>query len=59
MGSTVRHATIEEGGVVAGGAVILDNVTVGSNELWAGNPAQFVRNITPTERQIMREHHQE
>jgi carbonic anhydrase/acetyltransferase-like protein (isoleucine patch superfamily) len=48
MGSTVRHATLENGSVVAGGAVILDNVTIKSNQLWAGNPAQYVRDVTPT-----------
>lgn len=48
MGSTVRHATLENGSVVAGGAVIIDNVTIKSNQLWAGNPAQYVRDVTPT-----------
>ena len=48
MGATVRHATLESGSVVASGAVVVDNVTIKTNQLWAGNPAQYVRDITPT-----------
>ena len=33
MGSTVRHSTVESGGVVAAGAVIADNVVVKEGEV--------------------------
>lgn len=56
MGATVRHATVESDGVVAAGAVVLDNTTVPSLQVWAGNPARYIRNITPVEKQILREH---
>jgi carbonic anhydrase/acetyltransferase-like protein (isoleucine patch superfamily) len=56
MGATVRHATVEPDGVVAAGAVVLDNMTVPSLQIWAGNPATFIRNISPVEKQILREH---
>lgn len=56
MGATVRHATVESEGVVAAGAVIPDNVTVPSMQIWAGNPARFIRTITPIEKQILREY---
>ena len=33
MGSTVRHATIESGGLVAAGAVIADNIVIKEGEV--------------------------
>ena len=33
MGSTVRHASVESGGLVAAGAVIGDNITVKEGEV--------------------------
>jgi len=50
MGATVRHATVHQGGFVAAGAVLFDNVEVKEGEIWAGNPGKFLRNITPLER---------
>lgn len=50
MGATVRHATVEKGGFVAAGAVVEDNAVVKEGEVWAGNPAKFLRTMTPLER---------
>ncbi len=50
MGSTIKHATIEKGGFVAAGAVVEDNSVVKEGEVWAGNPAKFLRTMTPLER---------
>lgn len=47
MGATVRHATVHSGGFVAAGAVVLDGVEVKEGEIWAGNPARFLRGVTP------------
>lgn len=54
MGATVRHATVEPEGIVAAGAVVPDNVTIPSMQIWAGNPARYIRTITPIEKQILR-----
>jgi carbonic anhydrase/acetyltransferase-like protein (isoleucine patch superfamily) len=56
MGATVRHATVQSGGFVAAGAVIPDNIEVKEGEIWAGNPGKFLRNITPLEREVLKEH---
>jgi len=50
MGATVKHATVEKGGFVAAGAVVEDNSVVKEGEVWAGNPARFLRTMTPLER---------
>ena len=56
MGATVRHATVHSGGVVAAGAVVTDGKEVKEGEIWAGNPARFLRGVTPLEREVLREH---
>ena len=50
MGATIKHATVEKGGFVAAGAVVEDNEVIKEGEVWAGNPAKFLRNMTPLER---------
>ena len=50
MGATVRHATVHSGGFVAAGAVVVDGTEVKEGEVWAGNPARFLRGVTPLER---------
>jgi carbonic anhydrase/acetyltransferase-like protein (isoleucine patch superfamily) len=60
MGSTVRHgARVQSNSVVAAGAVIPEDTKVGSNQIWAGNPAQYLRDLTPEELQVVQEHHDE
>ena len=59
MGATVRHATVSAEAVVAAGAVVPDNTHIPSLQVWAGNPAQFIRNVTPIEKQILREYLEE
>jgi carbonic anhydrase/acetyltransferase-like protein (isoleucine patch superfamily) len=59
MGATVKHATVEKGGFVAAGAVIEDNEVIKEGEVWAGNPAKFLRNMTPLEREVIYEHLEE
>lgn len=56
MGATIRHATVHSGGFVAAGAVIHDNIEIKEGEIWAGNPGRFLRNITPLEREVLKEH---
>lgn len=50
MGATVRHSTVHSGGMVAAGAVVNPGSEVKEGEIWAGNPAQLLRNVTPLER---------
>ena len=56
MGATVRHSTIHSGGMVAAGAVISPGHEIKEGEIWAGSPAQFLRNVTPLEREVLKEH---
>lgn len=45
----MEGALVEEFGVVADGAVVHPGRRVPKGEVWAGNPAQFVRKLTATE----------
>lgn len=50
MGSSVRSgAKINSNTVIAAGAVIPEGVEVKSNQIWAGNPARYLRDLTPEE----------
>ena len=50
-----QGAIVQEGSsvaskcIVAAGAVLPPNTQVPSGQLWAGNPAKFIRNVTPEE----------
>ncbi|EAR99480.2 transcription factor apfi protein, putative (macronuclear) [Tetrahymena thermophila SB210] len=60
MGSTVSTGcNLASNAVVAAGSVVPENTQVPSNQIWAGSPAQYLRDITPEERQVLQEHHQE
>ena len=59
MGATVRQATIHSGGFVAAGAVVTEGKEVQEGEIWAGNPARFLRGVTPLEREVLKEHLEE
>ena len=59
MGATVRHAKVHSGGFVAAGAVVTDGKEVQEGEIWAGNPARFLRGVTPLEREVLKEHLEE
>mmetsp|Transcript_6870 Transcript_6870/g.10776 ORF Transcript_6870/g.10776 Transcript_6870/m.10776 type:complete len:237 (-) Transcript_6870:361-1071(-) len=51
MGSTVLDgAIIGKHSIVAAGAVVPAGQTVPSGQVWAGNPAKFVRNVTDHEK---------
>ena len=51
MGAIVLDdAVIEEGGVLAAGAVLPPGKRIGPLELWMGNPARLVRVLTPEAR---------
>lgn len=60
MGSTVGSgSTIESFAVVAAGAVIPTGSTVPSGQIWAGNPARYLRDLTQEEKHLISEHHLE
>ena len=44
MGSVILDQTIIENKAVAAGAVVTPGTYIKTNELWAGNPAKFIRN---------------
>ena len=41
--------TVESNCIVGAGAVVLPGTTIPSGQMWAGNPAAFVRDCTPKE----------
>jgi carbonic anhydrase/acetyltransferase-like protein (isoleucine patch superfamily) len=52
MGSIILEGSvIEEEAFVAAGAVVQPNTTVSSGELWVGNPARKLRDLTDKERE--------
>ena len=56
MGASVgRGATVESFAVVAAGADVPEGVTVPSGQIWAGSPAQYLRDLTQEEKHIISE----
>lgn len=50
MGAVVMDdAEVGEGAIVAAGAVVLSRTKIGSNELWAGAPAKFIKMVDPAQ----------
>lgn len=56
MGAIVMDdAEVGEGALVAAGAVVLSRTKIGPNEMWAGQPAKFIKNVDPeTSRELNR-----
>lgn len=51
MGATVLDgAVVESGGMVAAGALVTPNKRVRAGELWMGNPARMMRELTDAEK---------
>ena len=42
-------AVVETGSVVTAGSVVPQNARVQTGQLWSGNPAQYLRDLTPEE----------
>jgi hypothetical protein len=60
MGSSIEdNCVVESYAVIAAGAVLPRNSKVPSGQIWAGNPAKYLRDVTPEERDSIREHHSE
>lgn len=59
MGATVNGATLNSYAVLAAGAVLQPGQTVPSNQVWAGNPAEYLRDLSAEEREILSEHREE
>ncbi len=54
MKATVMdEAVVESGALVAAGAVVTPGKRVGTNELWAGTPARFLREVGDSDRALM------
>ena len=50
MGSVVSQGCIlDKNSMVAAGSVVLPDTFIPSGQLWAGNPAKFIRNLTEDE----------
>lgn len=54
MHSTVMDgAVVESGAWVGAGALVTPGKRIPKGQIWAGNPARFLRNITPEEMKFM------
>lgn len=54
MGATVMDgAVVQSGAMVAAGALITPGKVVKSGEIWAGNPAKFMREMTQEEKDYL------
>ncbi len=50
MGATIiDHAIVESGGFVAAGAVVPPKKRILQGQMWGGNPARYMRDLTPEE----------
>lgn len=52
-------AVLESGCMVAAGAVVPAGASVPSGQVWAGNPAAHLRDLTAVEKENIREQHHE
>ncbi len=54
MGAIILdEAVIEEGAMVAAGAVVPPKKVVPSGQLWGGNPARYMRDLKPEEKDFL------
>eukprot|EP00245_Coleochaete_scutata_P006041 TRINITY_DN20151_c0_g1_i1.p1 TRINITY_DN20151_c0_g1~~TRINITY_DN20151_c0_g1_i1.p1 ORF type:complete len:257 (+),score=46.86 TRINITY_DN20151_c0_g1_i1:213-983(+) len=50
MGSTLLDGVVvEKGAIVAAGSLVTQNTRIPSGQIWAGNPAKFLREVKPEE----------
>jgi hypothetical protein len=57
MGATIhKGAYVEPYAVVAAGAVVQEGTTVPSGQVWAGNPARYLRDVTQEEKHQISEY---
>ena len=52
-------AKIEAGAMIAAGAIVPNGAVVKSGQVWAGNPAKFLRELTAIERENLKDQHKE
>ena len=48
------NSFIDDFGFIAAGAVVTPGTKVNKNELWAGNPAKFIRKVSDIEIDLMK-----
>lgn len=58
-GASIYNSTIENGSVVAAGAVVAPGTVVPKNQIWAGSPARYLRDIKPEEKESIAENRDE
>lgn len=44
---------VESGALVAAGSVVQPHTTVPAGQIWGGNPARFIRDLKPNEKDFM------
>jgi carbonic anhydrase/acetyltransferase-like protein (isoleucine patch superfamily) len=54
MGAIVMdHAIIRTGSIIAAGAIILQNTVVEAGSIYAGNPAKFIKKVSPQQKELI------
>ncbi|KAK9812161.1 hypothetical protein WJX73_001122 [Symbiochloris irregularis] len=54
MGATLHKGVkVETGAMVAAGSVVEEDTVIPANQLWAGNPAKFLRELKPEEKSFL------
>ncbi len=55
MGAIILDGvTVETGAMVAAGAVVTPNKTIPSGQIWGGNPARYMRDLTQKEKDFLK-----
>jgi gamma-carbonic anhydrase len=54
MGAIVMdHAIVKTGSIVAAGAIVLQNTVIEAGSIYAGNPAKFIKKVSPEQMEII------
>lgn len=53
MGAIVMDgATVQKGAIIAAGAIVLQHTVVETGSIWAGNPAKFIKKVSPEQKEL-------
>ena len=54
MGAIVMdHAVVKTGSIIAAGAIVLQNTVVEPGSIYAGNPAKFLKKVSPEQTELI------
>jgi carbonic anhydrase/acetyltransferase-like protein (isoleucine patch superfamily) len=53
MGAIVMDgATVQKGAIIAAGAIVLQHTVVEAGSIYAGNPAKFIKKVSPEQKEL-------